>query len=80
MTPVQADDIGLKYNLNANTEFNLIETNSNVTRISNRVQFKGGTERETDDEFRERFTIFMTDKATSGNVQLYAMGDKCRWS
>lgn len=71
VTPVQADDIGLKYNLNANTEFNLIESNSNVTRISNRVQFKGGTERETDDEFRERFVIYMTDKATSGNVADY---------
>lgn len=71
VTQIQADDIGLKYNLNANTEFNLIEPNSNVTRISNRVPFKGGTERETDDEFRERFTIYMTDKATSGNVADY---------
>lgn len=71
VTPVQADDIGLKYNLNANTEFNLIEPTSNVKKITNRVPFKGGTERETDDEFRERFIIFMTDKATSGNVADY---------
>ena len=71
VTPVQADDIGLKYNLNANTEFNLIEPNSNVKKITNRVPFKGGTERESDDDFRERFDIYMTDKATSGNEADY---------
>lgn len=75
VTQIQADDIGLKYNLDANTEFNLVDSDSNITKISNRIPFKGGTERETDNEFRERFTIFMTDKATSGNV-----ADYMQWS
>lgn len=70
-SPVQATDIGLKYNLNANTEFNLVEANSNITKIYNRVPFKGGTERESDEDFRERFDIYMTDKATSGNEADY---------
>lgn len=71
ITQVYAEDIGLKYNLNANTEFNLVEADSNIKKITNRVPFKGGTERETDEEFRERFVIYQSDKATSGNVADY---------
>ena len=70
-TQVEAVDTGVKYNLLPDTEFNLVEANSNIKRIYNRVMFQGGTEPETDEELRTRFELFQRNKATSGNVADY---------
>ncbi len=52
---IQALEVGIKYNLSANTEFKLIEEINGVTKIYNELDLKGGTEIETDEELKERF-------------------------
>ena len=71
VTQVYADEIGLKYNLLEGIEFNLLEPDSRITKVTNKAAFRGGTERETDEEFRNRFIQYQTNKPTSGNVADY---------
>lgn len=63
VSPIQALEVGIKYNLSANTEFKLIEEITGVTKIYNEFDLKGGTEIETDEELKERF--YKTQKNTS---------------
>ncbi|HCQ5694424.1 TPA: baseplate J/gp47 family protein [Clostridioides difficile] len=68
---IQALEVGIKYNLSANTEFKLIEEITGVTKIYNEFDLKGGTEIETDEELKERFYKIQKNQATSGNKAHY---------
>ncbi|MGS5518097.1 baseplate J/gp47 family protein [Clostridioides difficile] len=70
-SPIQALEVGIKYNLSANTEFKLIEEINGVTKIYNELDLKGGTEIETDEELKERFYKIQKNQATSGNKAHY---------
>ncbi|MDB3245119.1 baseplate protein J, partial [Clostridioides difficile] len=71
VSPIQALEVGIKYNLSANTEFKLIEEITGVTKIYNELDLKGGTEIETDEELKERFYKIQKNQATSGNKAHY---------
>ncbi|HGS8879814.1 TPA: baseplate J/gp47 family protein [Clostridioides difficile] len=73
-SPVQALEIGIRYNIPANTEFKLIEEINGITRIYNNLAFQGGTEIETDEELKERFYKIQKNQATSGNKAHYEAG------
>lgn len=70
-TPVEALEIGSKYNLLANTEFKVVNDIMNIKKIYNDSNFEGGTEIETDYELKERYEFIMDNVATSGNEAHY---------
>ncbi|WP_394869653.1 baseplate J/gp47 family protein [Clostridioides difficile] len=70
-SPVQALEIGIRYNVPASTEFKLQDEINGITRIYNNLDFKGGTEVETDEELKERFYKIQKNQATSGNKAHY---------
>ncbi|MCE0658818.1 baseplate J/gp47 family protein, partial [Clostridioides difficile] len=71
ISPVQASEIGIRYNIPANTEFKLQDEINGITRIYNDLAFQGGTEIETDEELKERFYKIQKNQATSGNKAHY---------
>ncbi|HBF4375626.1 baseplate J/gp47 family protein [Clostridioides difficile] len=71
ISPVQALEIGIRYNIPANTEFKLQDEINGITRIYNDLAFQGGTEIETDEELKERFYKIQKNQATSGNKAHY---------
>ncbi|HBG5346189.1 TPA: baseplate J/gp47 family protein [Clostridioides difficile] len=70
-SPVQALEVGKKYNLPTNCEFKLVDNISGVTKITNTRSFEGGTDIETDEELKERFYKIQINQATSGNKAHY---------
>ncbi|MCC0784250.1 baseplate J/gp47 family protein [Clostridioides sp. ES-S-0108-01] len=68
---VQALEVGIRYNIPANTEFKLQNEISGITKIYNNLAFQGGTEIETDEELKERFYKIQKNQATSGNKAHY---------
>ena len=70
-SPVQALEVGKKYNLPTNCEFKLVDNISGVTKITNTRSFEGGTDIETDEELKERFYKIQRNQATSGNKAHY---------
>ena len=68
---VEALEVGIKYNLLANTEFKLLEANSNITSLINEANFTGGVDIETDEELRVRFNKISISPPTSGNKSHY---------
>ncbi|EQJ20777.1 baseplate J-like family protein [Clostridioides difficile P13] len=70
-SPVQALEIGIRYNIPANTEFKLQDEVNGITKIYNDLAFQGGTEIETDEELKERFYKIQKNQATSGNKVHY---------
>ena len=68
---VEALEVGVKYNLLANTEFKLLEADSNITSLINEVAFTGGVDIETDEELRARFNKINISPPTSGNKSHY---------
>lgn len=70
-SPVQALEIGIRYNIPANTEFKLQDEINGITKIYNDLAFRGGTEIETDEELKERFYKIQKNQATSGNKAHY---------
>ncbi|MGX9756375.1 baseplate J/gp47 family protein [Clostridioides difficile] len=71
ISPVQALEIGTKYNLSSDCEFKLNNNIFGVEKITNINKFSGGTEIETDEELRERFFKIQKNQATSGNKAHY---------
>ena len=61
----------LKYNLLANTEFELVEKNDKVTKLINEVEFVNGVDVETDEDLRKRFIKVVNNPSTSGNKNHY---------
>lgn len=70
-SPVQALEIGIKYNIPVNTEFKLQDEIVGLTKVYNNLAFQGGTEIETDEELKERFYKIQKNQATSGNKAHY---------
>ena len=68
---VEANEVGYKYNLLANTEFELVEKNDKVTRLVNEVEFTNGVDVETDEDLRKRFVKVVNNPSTSGNKNHY---------
>lgn len=68
---VEANEVGYKYNLLANTEFELVEKNDKVTKLVNEVDFKNGVDIESDEDLRKRFVKVVNNPSTSGNKSHY---------
>lgn len=68
---VEANEVGYKYNLLANTEFELVEKNDKVTKLVNETNFSKGVDVETDEELRKRFIKVVNNPSTSGNKNHY---------
>ena len=68
---VEANEVGYKYNLLANTEFELVEKNDKVTSLVNETDFKNGIDIESDEDLRKRFIKVVNNPSTSGNKAHY---------
>ena len=68
---VEANEVGYKYNLLANTEFELVEKNDKVTKLTNTDNFSNGVDIETDEDLRKRFVKVVNNPSTSGNKNHY---------
>ena len=68
---VEANEVGYKYNLLANTEFELVEKNDKVTKLINEIEFTNGVDVETDEDLRKRFVKVVNNPSTSGNKNHY---------
>ena len=68
---VEANEVGYKYNLLANTEFELVEKNNKVTRLYNESDFINGVDVESDEDLRKRFIKVVNNPSTSGNKAHY---------
>ena len=68
---VEANEVGYKYNLLANTEFELVEKNDKVTSLINETDFKNGIDIESDEDLRKRFIKVVNNPSTSGNKAHY---------
>jgi uncharacterized phage protein gp47/JayE len=68
---VEANEVGYKYNLLANNEFELVEKNEKITKLVNEVEFTNGVDIETDEDLRKRFVKVVNNPSTSGNKNHY---------
>ena len=68
---VEANEVGYKYNLLANTEFELVEKNEKITKLVNEIEFANGVDVETDEDLRKRFVKVVNNPSTSGNKNHY---------
>ena len=68
---VEANEVGYKYNLLANTEFELVEKNDKITKLVNEVNFANGVDVESDEDLRKRFVRIINSPSTSGNKNHY---------
>ena len=68
---VEANEVGYKYNLLANTEFELVEKNDKVTKLVNETEFTNGVDIESDEDLRKRFVKVVNNPSTSGNKSHY---------
>ena len=68
---VEANEVGYKYNLLANTEFELVEKNDKVAKLTNETEFTNGVDIETDEDLRKRFVKVVNNPSTSGNKNHY---------
>ena len=68
---VEANEVGYKYNLLANTEFELVGKKDKVTKLINEVEFTNGVDVETDEDLRKRFIKVVNNPSTSGNKNHY---------
>ena len=68
---VEANQVGYKYNLLVNTEFELVEKNDKVTKLVNEADFINGVDVETDEDLRKRFVKVVNNPSTSGNKNHY---------
>ena len=68
---VEANEVGYKYNLLANTEFELVEKNDKVTKLINEVEFTNGVDVESDEDLRKRFIKVVNNPSASGNKNHY---------
>ena len=64
---IEAENVGTEYNSLANSEFKLLETNTDITSLKSIENFKGGVDIETDEELRSRFVKVVNNPSTSWN-------------
>lgn len=68
---VESNEVGYKYNLPSNTEFELVEKNDKITKLVNEVEFANGVDVETDEDLRKRFVKVVNNPSASGNKNHY---------
>ena len=68
---IEALEVGYKYNLIANTEFELVEKDNKITRIYNPNDLYNGVDVESDEDLRKRFVKVVNNPSTSGNKAHY---------
>ena len=68
---VEANEVGYKYNLLSNTEFELVEKNDKVTKLVNETEFTNGVDIESDEDLRKRFVKVVNNPSASGNKNHY---------
>ena len=68
---VEASNVGVEYNIIANSIDSFVKKINGVTSITNEEEFAKGTDTETDEELRERFFEIIRRPATSGNIYHY---------
>ena len=68
---VEANEVGYKYNLLANTEFELVKKNDRIIKLITESDFKNGVDVESDEDLRKRFIKVVNNPSTSGNKAHY---------
>ena len=68
-----ASDIGVKFNLPANTINTLSSSIIGLISVTNTIETLGGTEIESDDDLTNRILEFYRKPATSGNIHHYKL-------
>ena len=68
---VEALEPGYKYNLLANSIFELKDKQNGIESLISEFDFENGVDIETDEELRERFKYIIQNPRTSGNVNDY---------
>lgn len=70
-SPIQANEVGVQYNVPIGSIFTIAEEITGLESIVATTEVEGGIDRETDEELRTRFYETQRNNATSGNVAHY---------
>lgn len=70
-SPIQANEVGVQYNVPIGSVFFIAEEITGLESIVATTEIEGGIDRETDEELRTRFYETQRNNATSGNVAHY---------
>lgn len=70
-SPIQANEVGVQYNVPIGSIFTIAEEITELESIVATTEIEGGIDRETDEELRTRFYETQRNNATSGNVAHY---------
>lgn len=70
-SPIQANEVGVQYNVPIGSIFTIAEEITGLESIVATTEIEGGIDRETDEELRTRFYETQRNNATSGNVAHY---------
>ena len=74
LLPVRASEVGYKYNILKSSEFTFkgrFDGDYNVLSLIANNDFINGVDKETDEELKERFKLFIKNPRTSGNIHHY---------
>jgi uncharacterized phage protein gp47/JayE len=69
--PSIAEEGGIAGNVGSGTITQLVSTVVGIASITNNIAFTGGTDKETDVDFRERFLVFVRNPISGGNKADY---------
>lgn len=70
-SPIQANEVGVQYNVPIGSVFLMAEEITGLESIVATTEIEGGIDKETDEELRTRFYETQRNNATSGNVAHY---------
>ena len=70
-SPIQANEVGVQYNVPIGSIFTIAEEITGLESIVATTEIEGGIDKETDEELRTRFYETQRNNATSGNVAHY---------
>lgn len=70
-SPIQANEVGVKYNVPTGSVFLMVEEITGLESVVATTEIEGGIDRENDEELRERFYETQRNHATSGNIAHY---------
>lgn len=70
-SPIQANEVGVQYNVPIGSIFTIAEEITGLESIVATTEIEGGIDKETDEELRIRFYETQRNNATSGNVAHY---------
>lgn len=70
-SPIQANEVGVQYNVPLGSVFLMVEEITGLESVVATTEIEGGIDRENDEELRERFYETQRNHATSGNIAHY---------